>query len=254
MIKGWVRQNALRPSPCGTGNVTDGTFIERRVEVGTHRQPSQYSRSGPRAIVHLPDLCACLNRNLRRLRRTTYRTDPVQVRSCFINVYGPSYISLPHLFPQRMWDSIAFSYSILILHFTSSAFREPFILLPTPINNSTRYLNSNGNLSIQINNFYAFFFYSINNFILFPSLHFFLCKSPSLIYLPYKVNSTIKTVSSTLPHVHCIETHLHLTQILHVITQPLLPSLKLPYFHKYTPLHCNVELRIEASSVFTTLQ
>lgn len=128
-----IRQNALRPSPCGTGNVTDGTFIERRVEVGTHPQPSQYSRSGPRAIVHLPDLCACLNRNLRRLRRTTYRTDPVQVRSCFINVYGPSYISLPHLFPQRMWDSIAFSYSILILHFTSSAFREPFILLPTPI-------------------------------------------------------------------------------------------------------------------------
>lgn len=187
MIKGWIRQNALRPSPCGTGNVTDGTFIERRVEVGSHPQPSQYSRSGPRAIVHLPDLCACLNRNLRRLRRTTYRTDPVQVRSCYINVYGPSYISLLHFFPHRMWDyfssSIAFSYSILILHFTSSAFPEPFILLPTPINNSTRYSNSNGNLSIQINNFYAFFFYSINNFILFPSLKFFYVNLPhSFIY------------------------------------------------------------------------
>lgn len=109
----------------------------------------------------------------------------------FLNACGMiSLLQLHSLIPFLFFTS---------LHFTSSAFREPFILLPTPINNSTRYSNSNGNLSIQINNFYAFFFYSINNFILFPSLNFFLCKSPSLIYLPYKVTSTIKTVSSTLP-------------------------------------------------------
>ena len=130
-----------------------------KVEVGSHPQPSQYLCSGPRAIVHLPDLCACLYRNLRRLRRTTYRTDPVQVRLCFINVYSPSFLNACGIISLLQLHSLILhqfhSYSSLL--FTSSAFREPFILLPTPINNSTHYSNSNGNLSIQINHFYAFF-------------------------------------------------------------------------------------------------
>ncbi|GLJ13960.1 hypothetical protein SUGI_0223280 [Cryptomeria japonica] len=57
-------------------------------EASCETQPPQYSRSGLRAMFHLPDLCACLSL-IRRPSCTTFRTDPVQVRSCFNHLCSP---------------------------------------------------------------------------------------------------------------------------------------------------------------------
>jgi len=81
-------------------------------------QPSQYSHALAQepCFIFRIFVLVCIGINLRRLRSTTYRTDPVQVRSCFINVYCPPYIPLLSVFPEPMWE-IYFTHYLLFLLF-----------------------------------------------------------------------------------------------------------------------------------------